>query len=105
MEKKSKSHCLANWFVFEMFLKKRAARENTKILKLTDCYEVGELLHMNSEECEAALGFLTKLNILFYDPAGTLDHKLRYIVTFHGVFSTSNKCSLSLSVYRVLFAH
>ena len=57
-----------SWFAFEMFLRKRADKSNVKILSVHECYEVGELLHMDHNECEAALIFLSKLNVLFYDP-------------------------------------
>ncbi len=56
------------WWVLDQFLRKLASRTGLKVLSLHECQHIGRRLGMNPQACHAALVFLSKLNILFYDP-------------------------------------
>ena len=56
------------WFVFEYLLKQLAERVNTKVLSIEECYELAKKVHMTPKICEAAIIFLSRINIIFYKP-------------------------------------
>ncbi len=71
IEKKCRGHPVKipfPWFVFEMFLRRLATKKGVKILSLQECEAVGEKLHMQSDASHAALVFLAKHNVLYYNP-------------------------------------
>ncbi len=55
------------WFIFELLLKRLAAKHGVNILTLQECEEAGAKLKMSPDDCQAALIFLSKHNILFYN--------------------------------------
>ncbi len=56
------------YFVFEIFLGKLAEKKGEKILSLRECEEVWAMFKRDPTECHSALKFLSKHNVLFYDP-------------------------------------
>ncbi len=82
------------WYVFEQFLRKLAAKKGVNILSLRECQQVAEWLSMGPDACHAALVFLAKLNVLFYDP----EH-------LPGVVFVSSQVLLSIVTALVYLVH
>ena len=57
------------WFTLEQLLKQFAAKINTNVLSLGECYELAKKVHMSPRIGNAALQFLGRLNIIFYRPS------------------------------------
>ena len=57
------------WFILEQLLQLLAQKMKVKVLSIEECCEAAEQkLHMVRKDCETAIKYLGKLNIVFYRP-------------------------------------
>ena len=57
------------WFVLEQVLQLLAQKMTVSVLSTQECFEAAnEMFSMSRDECEAAIKYLGKLNIMFYHP-------------------------------------
>ena len=55
------------WFILEQLLQLLAQKMEVKVLSIEECCEAAEhKLHMVHKDCETAIKYLGKLNIVFY---------------------------------------
>lgn len=56
------------WFALEQVLQSIARQRHSGVMKVSECREIAERLHINSSSFDAALKYLSSLNLLLYYP-------------------------------------